>query len=126
MYHAGNNWWWLGLGYVFSNVAHKTINHPIGEVDNAVIKASKEIDFKIIDNNKSSDGRTIKAVTGKLDIYFDLEKVTSTTTRISVNAVNNIIFQDKATAIELIHQTENILSVDTASGASPTTSSLNV
>ena len=116
----------VGWAYVFSNVAHKTVNHPIGEVDNVVIKASKEMDFKIIDNNKSSDGRTIKAATGKLDIYFDLRKVTSTTTRISLNTVDNIIFQDKATAIELIHQTENVLSVDTASVASPATSSLNV
>ena len=116
----------VGWAYVFSNVAYKTVNHPIGEVDNVVIKASKEMGFKIIDNNKSSDGRTIKAATGKLDIYFDLRKVTSTATRISLNTVDNIIFQDKVTAIKLIHQTKNVLSVGTASGASPTTSSLNV
>jgi len=65
----------LGLGYAFTNVAHKTVNHPISKVDNAVLEATKKINSQIIDNSKSDDGRTIKAAAGKLDIYIDLGKV---------------------------------------------------
>lgn len=99
----------LGVGYTFSNIAYKTVNYPIDKVDKAILEASRKMDFKIIDNSETDEGRTIKAATGKLDIYIDLEKVTSTTTRITVNAKDGIIFKDKATATELINQTEKIL-----------------
>ncbi|MEE9259163.1 MAG: DUF3568 family protein [Nitrospinaceae bacterium] len=102
----------LGVGYLYSNVAHKTINYPIDRVDRAIVAASAKMDITIIDNSETEDGRTIKASTRDLDIVIDLESVTSKTTKISVNARDGIFIKDKATATAIITETEMILGTE--------------
>ena len=99
----------LGVGYPYTNVARKTANHPIDEVAQAIIQASKKMDIRIIDNTESNDGRKIKASAGKLAIVIDLEKITTKTTLIVITATKGIIQKDKATALEIINQAELIL-----------------
>lgn len=99
----------VGVSYTLTNIAYKTFNSSIDEVDKATSQALNKMAIKIIDDSKTENGRRIKASTKELDITIDLERVTSRATRIKVDASKNHILKDKATATEIIHQTERIL-----------------
>ncbi len=99
----------LGVSYTLGNVAYKTVNYPLKKVDRAVVQASKRMDITIVSNFETESGREIKGATRDLDIEVELEAVTPKTTKISINAKKGMIEKDKATATELIKQTERIL-----------------
>jgi hypothetical protein len=100
-----------GVNYTFTNIAYKTISHPIADVEAALYKALKKMDIKETKRKKEEGNVSISAVTSSLDIYIDLEKVTPTVTKIEVNAKKGVFFKDKATATEIIVQTEKRLEV---------------
>jgi hypothetical protein len=81
----------------------------VDRVHQATISALKKMDIKIIEDNKSEDGRTITADTEELDIVIDLEEVTSKTTKVKVDARKRVVLKDKATAVEIINQVGKIL-----------------
>ncbi len=100
-----------GVDYTFTNNAYKTISSPVADVEAAVYKALKKMDIKEM-KRKAGEGKvSVTAVTTNLDIYIDLEKVTPTVTNIEVNAKKGVFFKDKATATEIIVQTEKNLEV---------------
>ena len=94
----------LGVSYTLTNVAYRSFNSPIDQVHEATISVLRGMDIKIIAESKSEDSRTIKATTPKLNISIDLEKITSKTTQIKVDARKNVVLKDKATAAEIIAQ----------------------
>jgi len=101
----------VGINYTFTNIAYKTICSPDANVEAALYKVLKKMDIKEA-KRKSEEGKvSITAVTGNLDIYIDLEKITPTVTSIQVNAKKGFFFKDKATASEIIVQTEKDLEV---------------
>ena len=100
-----------GVDYTFTNSAYKTISAPVADVEAALKKALKKMDIKETKRKAEEDKVIVTAVTGDLDIYIDLEKVTPTATNIKVNAKKGVFFKDKATATEIIVQTENNLEV---------------
>ena len=96
----------IDVNYTFTNIAYKTICYPFDNVEVALDKVLKKMDIKET-TRKIEDGNVrVMAVTANLDIYIDLEKVTPTVTSIKVNAKKGIFFKDKATATEIIVQTE--------------------
>lgn len=99
----------LGIGYLFTNIADKTINYPMASVNEAIVEASKRMDIQIVDRSDSENGAMIKATTKDLDISIELEIITASTTRVTVNARKNLILKDKATATAIIQQAENLL-----------------
>ncbi len=100
-----------GVDYTFTNIAHKTISYPAADVDAALNKALKKMDIKKMNRMVEEGKISLKVVTSDLDIYIDLEKVTPTVTSIRVNAKKGVFFKDKATATEIIVQTEKNLEV---------------
>jgi len=100
-----------GVNYTFTNNAYKTISHPVADVEAALNKALNKMDIKETKHKKEEDKVSISAVTSKLNIYIDLKKVTPTVTNIEVKAKKGIFFKDKATATEIIVQTEKNLVV---------------
>ena len=98
-----------GVNYSFTNIAYKTISYPVNDVEAALNKALKKMDIKETKVEKEEDKISIQAVTEKLDIYVDLEKITPTVTKIEVNAKKGLFIKDKATATEIIVQTEKNL-----------------
>jgi hypothetical protein len=98
-----------GVNYSFTNNVYKTISYPVADVEAALNKALKKMDIKETKRRKEEGNVSISAVTGNLDINIDLEKVTPTVTNIKVNAKKGIFFKDKATATEIIVQTEKNL-----------------
>ena len=100
-----------GVDYTFTNKAYKTISAPAADVEAALNKALKKMSIKET-KRKAKEGKvSVTGVTGNLDIYIDLEKVTPTVTNIEVNAKKGVFFKDKATATEIIVQTEKNLEV---------------
>ncbi len=99
----------VGINYTITNVAYKTFNYPIRDVEKATRKALKRMDIKFIAESDTEEGRRIKAATAQLDIIIDLERITSRATKIKVDAKKGPILKDKATAAEIIHQVERAL-----------------
>ncbi|MGA8178802.1 MAG: DUF3568 family protein [Desulfobacterales bacterium] len=99
----------VGVGYTLSNVAYRSFSAPVDRVHDATVDALKKMGIHIIDDTRSGDGRTITAVTSELDIIIGLEKVTSKTTKVKVDARKNYLLKDKATAAEIINQVGKIL-----------------
>jgi len=100
-----------GVDYTLTNNAYKTISSPVADVEAALNKALKKMDIKET-KRKAEEGKvSVTAVTGSLDIHISLEKVTPTVTNIEVNAKKGVFFKDKATATEIIVQTEKNLEV---------------
>jgi hypothetical protein len=101
-----------GVNYTSTNNAYKTISSPVADVEAALNKALKKMDIKET-KRKAGEGKvSVTVVTTNLDIYIDLEKVTPTVTSMEVNAKKGIFFKDKATAAEIIVQTEKNLEVN--------------
>lgn len=98
-----------GVSYSVTNVAYKDISHPIADVEIALRKALKKMDIKETDRKAEEGKVSITAVAGDLEIDIDLEKVTPTVTGIHVNAKKGPFLKDKATATEIIVQTEKNL-----------------
>lgn len=96
----------LEVNYTFSNIAYKTICYPFTDVDAALNKVLKKMDIKSTKRNAEDGKISVTAATSNLDIYIELEKVTPTVTSIKVNAKKGVFFKDKATATEIIVQTE--------------------
>lgn len=98
-----------GVAYTFTNIAYKTVSFPSDRVEASLKRALKKMGIKEVER-KSSDGVvTVKAKTVKLNIDIDLERVTPKTTRIRVDAREGLVLKDKATATEIITQTEKDL-----------------
>ncbi len=96
-----------GAAYTITNVAYKTFSYPIKKVENATRNALKKMAIKEVKREGNNDGTVrITASTERLRIYIDLESITPATTKISVNAKRNAVLKDKATATEIIEQTE--------------------
>ncbi|MEK9628878.1 MAG: DUF3568 family protein [Nitrospinota bacterium] len=99
----------LGLGYSVTNVAKKTINHPLDRVVGAVMDASNKMEIRVIENWGNEEGRTIKATTKSLSIYIELESITPKTTKMTINAKEGLFFKDKSTANAIILEAEKFL-----------------
>jgi hypothetical protein len=99
----------VGVSYTLSNVAYRSFSSPVDRVHDATIAALKKMGIMIDDDTSSESGVTITAETRELDIVINLEKVTSKTTQVKVDARKNFFLKDKATAAEIINQVSKIL-----------------
>ena len=100
-----------GVNYSITNVAYKTVSYPVADVEAALNKALIRMDINKKERTVVEDKISVLVVTANLDIYIDLEKVTPTVTSIEVNAKKGFFLKDKATAAEIIVQTEKNLEV---------------
>ena len=98
-----------GVTYTMTNVAYKTLSHPLKDVEAALHKALMKMEIKE-EKREAADGNvSITAATKRLAIYIDIEKITPRATRIKVNAKQGAVLKDRATATEIIVQTEKSL-----------------
>lgn len=98
-----------GISYSFTNIAYKTLNYEIEDVDRANKDALERMSIKVVKRKVKKNAIKITAETRKLTIYITIESMTPTLTRIKVNAKRLLIFKDKTTAFEVIYQTERSL-----------------
>ena len=83
------------VSYTMDGVAYRTFTAPLPRVEQPP--------------EKTDEGKAIKAKGVDRQIEIELEAISSKTTRIRTVAKDGIFFKDRATATEIIMQTERIL-----------------
>jgi hypothetical protein len=71
--------------------------------------ALNDMGIKVQSTEKTDEGKAIKASAIERQIEIELQAISSKTTRIRTVAKDGIFFKDRATATEIILQTERIL-----------------
>jgi uncharacterized protein DUF3568 len=98
------------VSYTMDGIAYRTFTAPLPQVERATLMALNEMGMEVQPPEKTNEGKAIKAKGADRQIEIELEAVSSKTTRIRTVAKDGIFFKDRATATEIIMQTERILS----------------
>jgi hypothetical protein len=98
-----------GVSYTLDSIAYKTFTASEDELRAATLKTLKRMDIEVKENEVTESGREIVALAGDRTIAIELERVSAKTTRMRVNAKQGVFFKDRATATEIIVQTERTL-----------------
>ena len=98
-----------GVSYTLDSIAYKTFTAPEQGLRTATLKTLKRMDIEVKENQATESGRLIAAQAGDRTIEIELDRLTSKTTRMRVNAKQGMFFKDRATAAEIIIQTERTL-----------------
>lgn len=93
-----------GATYSFFSTAYKTETYPLKNVYRACLQALRTMAIKVHNAARKGDEIQITGLAGKRKVVLDLETVTSATTNVTINVSKNVIFKDKATAEEIVHQ----------------------
>jgi hypothetical protein len=97
------------VSYTLDGVAYRTFTAPLPRVESATRTALDKMGIKVEAIAKTDQGKAIKAISNDREIEVELEMVSAKTTRIRTVAKQGIFFKDRATATEIILQTEKIL-----------------
>ncbi|HEU4343458.1 MAG TPA: DUF3568 family protein [Candidatus Binatia bacterium] len=97
------------VSYTLDGIAYRTFTASLPQVESATRTALDRMGIVIEASAKTEQGRALKAVGNDRAIEIELESVTAKTTRIRTVAKQGIFFKDRATATEIIMQTEKIL-----------------
>jgi Protein of unknown function (DUF3568) len=97
------------VSYTMDGIAYRTFTAPLPQVERATLTALNEMGMEVQPPEKTDEGKMIKAKGADRQIEIQLEAVSSKTTRIRTIAKDGIFFKDRATATEIIMQTEKIL-----------------
>jgi hypothetical protein len=98
-----------GVNYGLNSVAYKTFTAPISTVNKAAVTALKTMGIKVKSIEKTSEGQVITAQSSDRNIELTLEAVSPKTTRLRSIARQGTFLMDRATATEIIIQTEKSL-----------------
>ena len=97
------------VAYTLDGVAYRTFTAPLPQVESATRTALGKMGIKVEATSKTEQGKAIKAIANDREIEVELEMVSAKTTRIRTVAKQGIFFKDRATATEIILQTEKVL-----------------
>lgn len=113
-----------GVAYTLDSIAYKTFTAPVEGLHGATVKTLKRMDITVTEDTATESGRKIVAVASDRAIDIELDRLTAKTSRMRVNAKQGWFFKDRATATEIIVQTERTLDNEPALAreAKPTTS----
>ena len=97
------------VSYTMDGIAYRTFTAPLSQVERATLTALNEMGMEIEGAEKTDEGKAIKAKGADRQIEIELQAVSSKTTRLRTVAKQGWFFKDRATATEIILQTERIL-----------------
>lgn len=97
------------VSYTMDGVAYRTLSAPLAEVETAALAALDHMGIKVDKTERTDEGKSIKASGFDRQIEVELQVIGSRTTRIRSVAKDGVFFKDRATATEIILQTESIL-----------------
>lgn len=97
------------VSYTLDGIAYRTFTAPLSQVESATRTALNRMGIVIEATAKTDQGKAIKALGNDREIEIELEVVSSKTTRIRTVAKQGMFFKDRATATEIIMQTEKVL-----------------
>ena len=97
------------VAYTLDGIAYRTFTASLPQVETATRTALDRMGIKVDSTAKTDQGKAIRATSNDREIEIELEMVSSKTTRIRTVAKQGIFFKDRATAGEIIIQTEKVL-----------------
>jgi len=97
------------VSYTLDGVAYRTFTAPLPRVERAARTALVRMGIPSGTISTTDQGKAISTKTQDREIEIELEVVSSGTTRIRTVAKQGIFFKDRATATEIIMQTEKAL-----------------
>ena len=97
------------VSYTMDGIAYRTFTAPLSQVERATLTALNDMGMEIEGAEKTDEGKAIKAKGADRQIEIELQAVSSKTTRLRTVAKQGWFFKDRATATEIILQTERIL-----------------
>ena len=98
-----------GVSYTLDSIAYKTFTVSEDGLRAATLKSLKRMEIEVKENQATESGRKIVAQAGDREIEIELDRLTAKTSRMRVNAKQGMFFKDRATATEIIVQTERTL-----------------
>jgi len=103
-----------GISYTLDSIAYKTFTASEEGLRRATLKALQRMGIKVKETERTEAGSKILAEANDRTIEIELDRLTSRTSRMRVNASQGWFFKDRATAMEIIVQTERTLGDDPA------------
>jgi Protein of unknown function (DUF3568) len=103
--------------YTTDNVAKRTFVSNVSQVKAAARGALKKMNIQYLSTSPGVSETEMSASTDELDITITLTPITTTATKVYVNAVKDRVFKDKATAAEILYQ----ISLELDHGSAPDT-----
>jgi hypothetical protein len=100
------------VAYALNGYAYRTFAAPLTQVEVATAKALSNMGIKIEEWEETEQGKRVSAVGNERKIEVRLEEVTAETTRIRTQVRMGTFLKDRATATEIIIQTEEVLTED--------------
>ena len=102
-----------GVGHQLGGIVYKTFTEPQAQVKKAALAALKRMAIKVESIGKIDNGEIIKARAADRVIEIELEALTPNTTRMrAVARKDGGIIVDSSTAVEIIVQTEKLLTAN--------------
>ena len=98
----------MASDYILKSAASKTISHGFNRTKQALLIALRKMEIFVDEAVEIEDGEEIVAKAEDLEIKIQLKEITPKVTRITVVAGKNIILRDKATAQEIVYQTNKV------------------
>ncbi len=98
-----------GTSYTLDSIAYKTFAASEEGLHTATLKTLKRMDIAVKDDQATESGRAIVAEAGDRTIEIELDRLTTRTSRLRVVAKRPWFFRDRATAGEIVNQTEQTL-----------------
>jgi hypothetical protein len=97
------------VSYTLDGIAYRTFTATLPQVETATRTALDRMGIKVEATSKTEQGKALLATGNDREIEIEFEMVSSKTTRIRTVAKQGIFFKDRATAAEIIMQTERVL-----------------
>jgi hypothetical protein len=97
------------VSYTLDGIAYRTFTATLPQVETATRTALDRMGIKVEATSKTDQGKALLATGNDREIEIEFEMVSSKTTRIRTVAKQGIFFKDRATAAEIIMQTERVL-----------------
>ncbi len=109
----------VGVPYYVTDSADRTFNYPLQKVEGATPQVLEKMGIEMAGVSELENGKRISGLTRELEIEIEMQRVTETATRVTVNARKNTVFKDKATSEEIINQLQKSLSDTTQTAKTP-------
>src|SRR5713226_7940034 len=98
-----------GVSYLLDSIAYKTFSTPETSLQAATLKTLKRMDMEVKETKPTDSGAQIVAAAGDRTVEIEIDRLTTKTSRIRVDVKRGWFVRDRATATEIIVQTERTL-----------------
>ena len=98
-----------GVGHTLDSITYKTFSVPLGGLSRATLMTLDRLDMPVMEVENTEEGQTITAQAGDRSVEIELDRLTTTASRMRVVVKKNILIRDRATATEIILQTDRTL-----------------